>query len=540
MSISYESAEYLQFYKTWKKCNDAYEGQDAIKRGGEIYLPRLSGQVKNLRTVQEGENPVDGSYALQSSDEYQNYKQRAVYYNYTKKMTDGLNEQLFRKNLKVVVPEKMKEIIDSFTADGSSFLTAVKQSNRDILLNYRSVCVLDFPAIDNRKRLSVAESEKNNIRPYAAYYKASDIINWRYDYINNLPILTMVVIRELIDVYDEEGDGFEPKVVEQFRVLDLFKGIYRVRLYRDDKDGGDDESSSLEDPYEITYPKVNGENLTEIPCYFLTSKGISYSLEMPMINDIADLNLAHYVNSADYENALNITGSPTPVIVDSLFDPEDAEVTLGSSRALTLGPSGKAFFMEFQGQGLNALKESMELKVGALSVIGGRILQNDPKGAENKEVVEIQHSSERGQLSSFARSSGEAYTRILKKIAEWMKIEGEILVEFNTDYSSSMIDPQLLSNLNIARSSAAISPETYFYNLRKGEMIPEGWTFDDEQNSISIAMQEQEALIASFEDDGVYETTQTRSAIEKQPKKRPPGVDVNGKVKTDNRVKPIK
>lgn len=514
MNIEYQKKEYGYYLPIWQKCNDAYTGEKAIKDGGQKYLPALSGQMR-FKTV-DGESQ---NYTVQTDEDYSAYKKRAVYYNYVKKMTDSLNEQLVRKQVKVNVPPKMDSIIEHFSSDKKSFLTAVKESNKDILLNYRSVCVLDAPDLKGEKVLTIADAEAQNLRIYAVYYNAEDVINWRYDTINNLPVLTLVVLKETIEDYSK--DDFEPEEIVQYRVLDLLDGVYRVRIFRETEIDGDKKNAPKkvfqEDENLTTYPEFGGNKLNEIPCYFLTPKGISYSLEMPIVNDLVDLNLAHYRNSADFENALNITGSPTPVIKDAMFDFDEGEVSLGSSRALSLGKDGDAYFMEYRGQGLNALRDAMSKKIEALSVIGGRLLQADTKGAENAEVVEVQHSSERGQLASFARSIGEAYTTILKKIASWMNISGDINVEFNTDYSSTILDPQLFSNLTVALTTSSISPSTYFYNLKKGEMIEDGKTFEQEQEEIRESKIELMTLADGFE--------------------TPPGVDNEGKVKIDNRAK---
>lgn len=413
---------------------------------------------------------------------------RAVFYNLTKKVTKGLVEQLFRKNIQLKVPSKMQEIIDKFTIDGKSFITAVKESNRDILLNYRSVLCLDFPKNDIEIK-TIKDKEKANIRPYAVYYSASEIINWRYETINNKPELALVVIRETIEDYEDE---FVPELIEQFRVFSLTDGVYKVRLYRKNK-----KTSNIE-LFDETIPVINGKALTFIPCYFLTEKGISNELDYPLLNDIADLNVAHYINSADYENSLSITGSPTPVVKgldDEVYDNEP--VSLGN-RVLKLTENGDAYYMEYQGQGPEAIASAMNKKVDMMSVMAGKMLQNDPKGVESAETAYIHKAGEQGQLTSMATSLSEAYEIILNQIADWMGITGEIVVEFNTDFTIKELDPQLFANLNSARTLNFISYETYFYSLLKNEMIPPDWTIEQEREAINNDMGELKDLNNGF------------------------------------------
>lgn len=517
MAVDTTHELYDKFVAIWEKCLDAYEGQQAVKAKGDRYLPRLSGHIMHYDTT-TADDRSRGLLQVQTELEYNQYLKRAVYYNYVRKVTDGLNEQLFRKNVKLEVPSAMQEIVDNFTFSGKSLRTAVKESNRDILLNYRSVLLLDYPRTETEKMLSQADVERMNIRPYGIYYKATDVINWNFEIINNKKTLTRVIIRETVEEQSED-DEFSMDEYEQYRVLDLVyqmdeegnplpetKPQYRIRLFRaketnENRSKGDGKTDFEQLGEDIIF-KVNGSTLDYIPCFFLTSKGISEDLTYPVMNDAVDLNLAHYINSADYENALNVTGSPTPVIIGYDNDPDaNAEIALGGNRALLLyGQGANAFFLEYKGNGLESIKSAMSAKVDALSVIAGRMLQNDPKGIESAETAKIHRSAEQGQLSSMALSLAEAYEYILNIMATWLGVSGTIEVQFNTDYSDQEIDPQLLATLITARQAGFMSPEVFFYNLVRGEMVPEDWTIEKETDAISEEKQENMQLSTGFND----------------------------------------
>ena len=94
---------------------------------------------------------------------------------------------------------------------------------------------------------------------------------------------------------------------------------------------------------------IRGQYIDYIPCFFLTQKGISDDLDYPIMNDAVDINIAHYINSADYENAINITGSPTPVIIGYGADPDaDEDIALGVA-LLLYGQGANAFLHGIQG-----------------------------------------------------------------------------------------------------------------------------------------------------------------------------------------------
>ncbi len=496
MAVDSKHPLYEKYIDTWIKCLDAYEGQQAIKEKGDRYLPRLSGHIADGIDGRTADDRSRG--VLQTQTEYQQYLKRAVYYNYIKKICNGLNEQLFRKDVKLEYPAELQIIIDNFTHDGKSLKTAMKESNRNILLQYRDVLVLDLPTVNYDGPISQEQVEKQNIRPYAVYYKASQVINWDYEVINNRLELTRVIIEEILEEQDPD-DEFEKNQIVQYRVMDLVNEEnarkYRIRLFRE-QDGKMDIFG------EEIYPIVKGEYLDYIPCYFLTQKGISDDLDYPMLNDAVDINIAHYINSADYENAINITGSPTPVVIGYDDDNDDEPISLGSSRALMLyGQGANAFYMEYKGQGPNAIAAAMDKKVDALSVIASRMLQNDPKGIESAEAAQIHRSAEQGLLASMALSLSEAYEVILYTIADWMGITGEITVMFNTDYTADDIDANLLANLTTARQAGLISQYVYFYNLLKGEMIPDDWDIDKENAERALDMAQQSLLVGGYTEE---------------------------------------
>src|SRR5690606_9759514 len=117
-------------------------------------------------------------------------------------------------------------------------------------------------------------------------------------------VLTLVV---LVETYTEETDVFETKEGIQYRELRIENGVYKVQLWRA-KDANSSDFVEYEEPY---YPKDGaGNSLTEIPFTFIGSKNNEPSIDSPPMYDMADINVAHYRNSADYEESVFVVGQP--------------------------------------------------------------------------------------------------------------------------------------------------------------------------------------------------------------------------------------
>ena len=69
-------------------------------------------------------------------------------------------------------------------------------------------------------------------------------------------------------------------------------------------------------------------------------------------------------------------------------------------------------------------------------------------------------------------------------MAQWDGARGECLAKLNTDFIGAYLTPQELTALLGLYQAGAISNETLFYNLKYGEIIESGVSFEDEQARI--------------------------------------------------------
>ena len=85
-----------------------------------------------------------------------------------------------------------------------------------------------MPNID-RSQFSQAQAEAMNLRPYAWIYKAESIINWDTITVNGISTLSLVVLEEHYTAPTDDEFTKEDKI--RYRVLDLFEGVYRQRIF---------------------------------------------------------------------------------------------------------------------------------------------------------------------------------------------------------------------------------------------------------------------------------------------------------------------
>jgi hypothetical protein len=453
MPVNTEHHEFSKAKKLWRKCEHAVEGQHEIHEHGETYLPKLSGQ---------------------NDAEYRAYVKRALYYNATGRTLDGLTGMLFLKPPKVEHPAAMQSIVDDITMTGLSLHQFAEMAADDIVTVGRCGVLVDFPPITNA--VTLAQAQQLGARPYATKYDADCIINWKTKRVNNVQMLSMVVLKESAQI---QLDEFECESVTRYRVLDLVE-VYRQRVFEEDKHG------NIQQIGDDIYPLMNGNTMSFIPFEFIGVRDNSPCVDKPPLLDLVDVNLSHYCTSADLEHGRHFTGLPTPVVSGVQLE-SGTTLSIGSAKAWVFpDPQASATFLEFTGQGLGELREAMREKESMMATLGARMLAPESKGIESAQTASIHRAGENSVLASISQSISISLTHVLERLRDWSNITGDVKIELNRDFVPKSMTAQDLQALVQSWQSGAISHQELFFNLQSGDIIRAETTFEDEQERIAM------------------------------------------------------
>lgn len=449
MAVTYTHAQYTARNYQWTRCRDTASGSDAVKHAGPKYLPMLSGQTVN---------------------EYDSYRKRSLFFGATKRTLAGLLGAVFRK--KPAVEFSDEDWLEDDLFDGSPFTVFAQHVTREVL-NVGRIGVLVDASTD-----SLAQA-------YVTSYLAENITNWKTQTIGGKQMLTQVVLKE---EYLHAVDEFESEHKTQYRVLDIVDGKYTQRLFRQAPGGKLDYSEVQGEVDGVTYPVVplmNGLSLDHIPFIFINAVDLTADTCDPPMLELVDINLSHYMNSADLEHGLHFTGLPTPVFCGF---PQDTVIKIGSSTGIvSTDPASKANYLEFSGSGLSSLRDSMLEKQNMMAVVGARMLEQQKRSAEAENTVRMRMSGENSALLSIVRMVNAGLTKVLQEAAAWLKASDlDIAVQLNTDLVSAKLTPQELTSLMGAWQQGAITQRTFLYNLEAGELLPPGTTAEDEADLLEV------------------------------------------------------
>jgi hypothetical protein len=451
MPIDSQHPEYTSNLNLWRKVRDCAEGSQAVKSGKTKYLPQP--------------NPSDNS--RDNTERYDAYVARASYVNFTGATLDGMLGMVFREPETVELPTQLEYLLDNANGAGLTLNQMARRAAWDLLATGREGLLVDYPAVESG--LSVAEISSRNIQANILIYPAESVINWRTEVVGAITKLTMVVLREPTQVIDP--DGYSSTEYIYHRVLRLDQSVYTSTLY--------DEQGAI--VYESIPRKSDGSTWDVIPFIFCGAQNNDERVDKAPLLDIADLNIAHYHNSADFEESCFLVGQPTPVVA-GLSQHWVEEVLkngmmIGSRRIIPLPVGGTASLLQASPNQMP--DRGMEMKELQLVRVGARLIQ-DNTGSETAEAAKIRFAGQNSKLGALVGNLESAIQQCLVWCAWFMGApDTEIVYEMNREFYAKTADPQLIVAQIQLLDRGVIAMQDVRYTLREHGVLSPDRTDED-------------------------------------------------------------
>ena len=472
MSVNATHPDYDAALPAWLRARDVTAGEDAVKSAGEKYLPRLEAQT---------------------DEEYAAYLARASFFNATARTADGYLGLLFRRPPFIKVAEggnglgrAMRGFMNDADMLGLSFASYARNVAREVIAVGRAGTLMDW------------EGEGED-RVYVALYAAESILNWRVERIRGRNVLTLLVLHEVVRGAGAgvgERDEFDARLGEQIRVFKLAEDGCRVEVWRPKAvDGrsmvGDGRRREWE-LVESSTPLRLGKPLPLIPFVFHGANHSLPEVDRLPLGDVIAVNLDHFRLHADYRHGMHFTALPTAWV--SGFD-KSATLRIGSSTAwVTDTPGATAGFLEYTGQGLSTFERAMDRDERLMAILGARLLESQKRVGETAEAIELKQTGEHSILGALAASVSLSLTHVLRWAHWWNSTEAlpddvgnaDVVIELNTDYSTRGLSATEITAVVQAWQNGALSRDSMLDIFRRGEVLPEGRTNEEEARLIAV------------------------------------------------------
>jgi len=453
-TVSTKRKELRKILPTYTLVQDCIDGQVAVKAKGITYLPKP--------------NPEDES--KENETRYDAYRTRAVFYNVTQRTLNGMVGEVFNKDPIIEnLPDNLEVVSEDADGAGLTLTQLAKRGVRHTLALGRAGILADFPT--REQGVTKAELEAGTVQPTLTVYCGVSIVSWRTHKTNTKTKLTQVVLHEK---YDKEDDGFVVDQGDQFRVLRLRDNVYTVEIYRDGKSIG-----------ETTPTDHSGAVFDYIPFTFIGSENNDSDVDFVPLADLANLNIAHYRNSADYEESSYICGQPTLHISglrqDWVTDVLKGRVALGSRSGILTHEGCKAELLTVSPNILPG--EAMDKKEKQMVALGAKLVENREVQRTATEAGQAK-ASETSILADVAKNVSAAIRFALQQCGRFIGADLSTLVyELNTDFDIARMSAQDRAQTIAEWQQQAISFSEMRAVLRKGGTA----TLDDKDARKEIA-----------------------------------------------------
>lgn len=463
MPASAQHNEYTKHLTRWQRVRDCVEGEDAIKA-------RSKGSGDNASSIwgQRGTaylpppNPSDES--AENIERYQSYRDRAVFTNYTGSTLIGLKGLVFRKPPVINLPTGLEYMLDNANAEGLGLSQLMQKTLDELSITGGEGLLADYPRA--AAGLSQAQVRALDLKAHIKCYRSESIVNWREEVINGRKQLTLVVLAEQVEKVSD--DGFSTESVTHHRALMLREGVYIQMEYDED----DNPIQQEDGEFFIVPRKPDGSMWDFIPFCFVGSENNDAKPDKSLLLDIANVNIAHYRNSADKEESSFTVGQPTLAISGLtqswVEDVLKGKVLMGSRGGIPLPQGASAQLLQANANQMPA--QGMKDKEAEMVALGARIIR-DVRGNETAEAAKIRFAGQNSLLAIAVNNIEEAYTKILEWCALFMGEQANIEIELNRQFYDATIDPQQIAQMIVLMDRGVIGMDDIRHNLRQANII---------------------------------------------------------------------
>jgi hypothetical protein len=454
MPIDTQHPDYRALRPQWLRARAILAGEEAVKLQGASLLPQLAGH---------------------DPDEYDAYRKRANFYNAAARTAQGYIGMVYRRPATIRLSEGL---FPTFETDADLLGTALQDYGRQVLTE----------VIQVGRCGTLINWDDSTDRPHCVLYPAEDIVNWQVERVRAKFRATRVVLREWHNI---AADEYETELAPQYRVLklnrpsaDFAAPFVTVELWREH--GG---NFFL---VEKTLPLCKGDPLPCLPFVFHGPSHSRASVAPLPLGDMIAVNLDHYRLDADYKHGLHFTALPTAWLAG--FGPQ-TELTIGSSSVwMSDNPQARAGYLEYFGHGLTSFERALERDERLMAVLGSRLLEPQKRAAETAEAIQLRTAGEESILGNIARAVSQSLTEVLRWAAWWGRAmpatpdelpEADALYSLNQDFGTNGLAAGDLQALVAGWQAGAFSHDTLLHLLRKGEVLPDGRTNDEERSLLT-------------------------------------------------------
>lgn len=412
-------------------------GTRKMREAGETYLPR---------------------FPAESIEAYKTRLQSSWLFNGYRKTVRDMVGRVFAKPVEIAEgPEALNDWASNIDMQGRDLSTFARSVFEDSLSGPGvSYIMVDAPRREGT--VTQAQAQALNLRPYLVHLEVEDVLGWRAETVNNITVLTQFRVMECVYEADPK-DEFGQVEVRQVRVLDRTDAGVRVRIFRKDSRS---ENWLVADEFMTGQPEI-----TVIPVY--TNRDGFFEGE-PLLDDLADINIAHWQSQSDQRNVLH--AARVPILFANKVMAES--IVIGSNTAVIADADGAEIkWVEHSGKAIEAGRQDLKDLEFQMETFGLQLLAAKPS-AQSATGEALDAAKETSVLAMTADALQDALEQALQWMCQIGGLDASVSVTVNKDFGVTMMTAQEVTALMQAHRDGLLSQETVI-----GEFVRRGFIRSD-------------------------------------------------------------
>lgn len=408
-------------------------GTDGLRKAGETYLPRF-----------KAEDQLDYNARLKASWLFAGFR----------KTVKDMVGRVFDQPVEIAEgPTQLTEWAANIDMQGRDLSTFACEVFKDGFIPGISFIMVDAPRREGTT--TRAQAAQAGLRPYLVHLRLEDVLGWKTASYGNVTALSQFRIMEQVEVPDPD-DEFASEMVSQVRVLDRLDTGVQVRLFRKN----DKDQWTIFDEY-----STEASEITVVPFY---AQRTGFFTGEPVLEDLADVNIAHWQSQSDQRNILHF--ARVPILFAKGID-EETEIKIGSAAVTSRNPDAALSWVEHGGHAIAAGRQDLKDLEFQMETMGLQLLV---ARTETATGAALDAAKETSQLAMMVDSLVDALEQSLIWMMEYGGIDGQVAVTANKEFGISPMTAQEIMALQKDVSMGYLSLEEYYEERkRRGVLRPD-------------------------------------------------------------------
>ena len=444
-TVATRSAESQEQVSEAAKARALMDGTEGMRKAAKTYLPKFDAETETDYAARLGQSWL---------------------FNGFRKTVRDMAGRVFAKPIEIEAgPAKLVEWSANIDNAGNDLSTFARQVFEDGLAAGIAYVMVDAPPRDG----VVTVAQAQTLRPYLVHLKSDDILGWKTGVHEGKPTLTQLRISECV-YEDDPKDEFAQVEIDQVRVLDRLPNGVQVRVFRKVKTVEGEDWALWGEPTFTGLPDI-----TVVPFY--ANRDDFFSGE-PLLDDLADVNIAHWQSQSDQRHILHF--ARVPILHITGRRPDEAPVTFGASTAIQSDETdAKLTWVEHSGQAIGAGRQDLKDLEFQMETHGLQLLVARP-GGQSATGESLDSAKETSILAVTADELKNTLEIALDWMCQYGGLDAATVVKVNKEFGVTMMDAQRMTALLSAVNTGNLSRETFIAELARCGMIAPDIVPDDE------------------------------------------------------------